>query len=161
MVVTALALGTLGTAFAADGEEHTPEVVGYGGFQHFPGAAKGQVGGAIGRVPDGNSVVFAETSYAPLGFGENVLNFGGGFNFGFRTRIDNLVPYIPVVGGLGPDMVSGGGSSNYVLFGAGFGAHFLGSNWGVRPEFRWQRYQQPETGPTPSCSWPGLFYRFG
>ena len=142
-------------------EKSTTEVVGYGGFQHFPGAAKGQVGGAIGRVPDGNSVVFAETSYAPLGFGENVLNFGGGFNFGFRTRIDNLVPYILVFGGLGRDMVSGGGSSNYVLFGAGFGAHFLGSNWGVRPEFRWQRYQHSGDGANTFVFVAGLFYRFG
>jgi hypothetical protein len=158
MVVTALAFGTLGTAFAADGEEHH----GSGRVRRLPTLPR-RSQGAGGRA-DWARIrwLFAETSYAPLGFGENVLNFGGGFNFGFRTRIDNLVPYILVFGGLGRDMVSGGGSSNYVLFGAGFGErYFLGSNWGVRPEFRWQRYQHFGDGANTFVFVAGLFYRFG
>jgi hypothetical protein len=137
-------------------------VVGYGGFQHFPGKTNGQLGGAIGRVFGGNSVVFAETSYAPLGGGKNLVNFGGGLNFGFPTHLDKLVPYVVVAGGLGRSMVSGGGSSNDVMFAAGFGArYFIGSNWGVRPEVRFQRYQESDGGINTYIFTGGLFYRFG
>ncbi len=155
--VATMTLLTGGTAWAGEGE-----LAGFGGFQHIPDSTKGTVGGAIGRVIGGNSLIFGETSYSPLGYGEKLVTFGGGFQFGIPTRMDKLVPYVVVVGGLGRDMVKGDGSSNSAMFGAGFGArYFLGSHWGVRPEFRWQRYQQTQGGDNTYLFTAGLFYRFG
>jgi hypothetical protein len=155
-----------GVVRAADGEDYKGEVVGYGGFQHFPGSyyylipgtTDAQVGGAVGRVFGGNSVLFGETSYAS---GYKIANFGGGVNFGFRTKLDKVVPYVVVAGGLGRD-TSGSSGSNSAMFAAGFGArYFIGSNWGVRPEFRFQRYQESNGGLNTYVFTAGLFYRFG
>jgi hypothetical protein len=170
-IATASAVWTClagGAVRAAEGEDYKEEVVGYGGFQHFPdipipglfaipGAPHVQVGGAIGRVFGGNSVLFAETSYAPSS-AYKMANFGGGVNFGFPTKFDKLVPYVVVAGGLGRDTTGSG--SNGAMFAAGFGArYFIGSNWGLRPEFRFQRYQ--DRGLNTYVFTAGLFYRVG
>jgi hypothetical protein len=126
---------------AAEGEHYAGEIAGYGGMQHFPGVTKALLGGQIGSIIGKQSLVFVETSYAPLGEGNNLINFGGGLHIGIPTSIEKLVPYFSVVGGLG--RFSGNGeSANRAMYGAGFGArYFVGDRWGVRPEFRWQRYR--------------------
>jgi hypothetical protein len=147
--------------WASDGDNFRGEIAGLGGMQHLPGVTKAMVGGEIGRTISTHSLLFAETSYVPLGFGDKLVNFTGGVNIGFATSMDKLVPYLSVVGGLGRS--SGNGSSeNDATFGIGFGTrYFVGRNWGVRPVFRWQRYQQSAGGVNTYVFTAGLFYRFG
>jgi hypothetical protein len=148
-------------ARAADGEGYRGEIVGIGGLQHAPGVTYGQLGGGVGSTVGRNSLVFLETSYTPEGGGDKLVSFMGGLNIGFATSIDKLVPYVAVVGGLGRDS-DGHGATNSAAFGAGFGArYYIGTNWGFRPEFRWQRYQRSGGGVNSYIFTAGLFYRFG
>ena len=51
MLVATLTFLNGNPAWATEGEDYSGELVGYGGFQHIPGSAKGHAGGAIGRIP--------------------------------------------------------------------------------------------------------------
>src|SRR5436305_14554055 len=64
--------------WAADGDTFRGEIGGFGGMQHLPGATKTVVGGQIGRTIGAHSLLFAETSYVPLGSGDKLVNFMGG-----------------------------------------------------------------------------------
>jgi hypothetical protein len=146
---------------AAEAGSYKAEVTGFGGIHHFPGASKAMVGGAIGGALGTNSQLFVESNYAPLGFGTKLVSFGGGLNIGLGAPAEKLAPYVIVAGGLG--LFSGSGESEKAAsFGAGIGVrYFLGTNWGVRPEFRWQRFQASGGGLNSYLLTAGLFYRFG
>ena len=160
--IFALLIVSSAPVWAADGEGYRGEVIGFGGLQHFPGVTKASLGGAAGVTFAGNSVLFAETSYVPQGEGVKLLNWVGGLNIGFPTRVDRFVPYFTALGGLGRWSGQGAAAANDATFGAGFGArYFLGPRWGVRPEFRWQRYQRAAGGVNSYSFSAGLFYRFG
>lgn len=162
--ITILVLLAVSSAsvWAADGEGYKGEVVGFGGLQHFPGVTKASLGGAVGATFAHNSVLFAETTYAPIGEGVKLLNWVAGVDIGFSTRVDRLVPYFTAFGGLGQWSGNGARAENNATFGAGFGArYFLGPRWGFRPEFRWQRYQEAAGGVNSYSFAAGLFYRFG
>lgn len=175
-LATALAVMTLtlftGTiAKAADGG-YSGEVIGFGGFQHISLIGnKAQFGGAIGYKVGHATQIFGEVSSASLGCsfqsivaydqcGGRVLNLTGGLNIGIPIHSEKTVPYITVLGGLGHFT-----GENDALFGAGGGVRqFIGSNWGVRPEFRWQRYQSfgDQAGGINTYAFSvGLFYQFG
>jgi hypothetical protein len=146
---------------AAEEGSYKAEVTGFGGIQHFPGASKAMVGGAFGGALGKSSQLFVESNYAPLGFGTKLVSFGGGLNIGLGVPAEKLAPYVSVVGGLG--LFSGYGETEKAAsFGAGIGVrYFLGPNWGVRPEFRWQRFQASGGGLNSYVLTAGLFYRFG
>jgi hypothetical protein len=148
---------------AAEGEGYKGEVAGFGGLQHFRDSTKATIGGQIGSTFAGNSMVFVETAYVPsYSEGAKLVNFLGGVNIGFPTRLDKLVPYFGVFGGLGRFSGQGVVSESAASFGLSFGArYFLGPRWGVRPEFRWQRYQESGQGLNSYSFSTGLFYRFG
>ncbi|HYP12686.1 MAG TPA: hypothetical protein VEQ63_02085 [Bryobacteraceae bacterium] len=145
---------------AAEGEEYKSEVAAFTGVQRLPGLTKPMIGGSIGTAVGTNSMLFFEPSYVALGSGVKLVNLLGGLNIGFTTQNPKLVPYLSLVGGLG--RFSGGGESEHdPVYGAGFGVrYFVGSNWGIKPEFRWQRYQAEDGGNTYVFK-AGVFYRFG
>jgi hypothetical protein len=148
-------------ACAAEESSYKGEINGFGGMQHFPGTTKGMLGGTIAAPLGQNSQIFGETSYTPMGEGTKLVNLGGGLDLGFRRSIGKFAPFVTVLGGVG--RLSGfGASEKDATFGAGFGArYFLARNWGVRPEFRWQRYQASGGGVNSYVFRVGLFYRFG
>ena len=146
---------------AGEPERYGGEVDGYAGMQHFPGVTKALLGGAIGKPIGQRSQLFVESGYIPFGGGNKMVNLAGGLNVGLPSGSDTVAPYLTFLGGLGREMGNGAGA-NRVTYGAGFGVrYFLAKQWGIRPEFRWQRYQVAEGGVNSYAFSVGLFYRFG
>jgi hypothetical protein len=167
ILCVAAAMLTAGPCRAAGLESYRNEIGGFGAIQHFGDGAHAMFGGQFGSAIGKRSLIFGETTYTPILFGEKLVSFAGGLNIGLGGS-DRLVPYFSVLGGFarqsgisfaGPDL----GSANMAMFGAGFGTrYFIGSRWGVKPEFRLQRYQgRGGDGGNTFTLGCGLFYRFG
>jgi hypothetical protein len=170
-------------AFADDGKV---EVAGFGG-----GIALGGGGGthAIFGGEAGVRVVqhlrlFGEFAVAPLasaslsGGGvsasasDKLYDIGGGVDYSFGSS-KRVVPYALLAVGVGHEVASGsasgGGisasvsiSSNSVYLGFGGGVRlYAGNNWGVKPEFRFQRYTDSGGSSNSGVFTVGLFYQFG
>jgi hypothetical protein len=135
-----------------------------------------------------NLQVFGEFNYIPLGSASftvdapgvpgssrssaRLLNFGGGALFSFAPSEAKAMPYVAALvgngrasfsasgtGSLGAGSVSGATNSLYA--GAGIGLRYLlGSNWGIRPEFRYHRYLQNGGGNLLTFT-GGVFFQFG
>ena len=174
-------------AFAQDGKV---EVAGFGGGLAMTGAGVNALAGGSGdvRVTD-NLRVFGEFTYSPLSSlaasaaneasaltGVNVtahvklFDFGGGIDYSFGSS--KVRPYALVALGVGHtsvsatatvDGVSGTGSSStdsaYVGVGGGVRI-YAGQNWGIKPEFRYQRYGG-SLASNSAVFTVGLFYQFG
>jgi len=151
----------MGCAFpvhAQDDNSAKGEAAAFIGTQHLPGTTNPTFGGSIGVNFGSRFLLFAEPSYVPQGGGDHIINLLGGIDYSFPTPVKKLVPFFDVVGGLGRSPLDG----NATTFGAGFGTrYFLGDRWGIKPEFRWQRYQQVAGGSNAYLFRFGVFYQFG
>jgi hypothetical protein len=183
--VSCLLAGTLlfsASAFA-DGKG---EVAGFGGGIAIAGGVGVHplFGGSAGfRVVD-HLRIFGEFSYAPLASAslsvsgvsatgtDKLYNFGGGVDYSFGSS-KRVVPYILGAVGVGHESASAtaGASgvsfsasltSNSVYLGAGGGLRiYAGNNWGIKPEFRYQRYTSSGGGSNSADFTVGVFYQFG
>ena len=105
-----------------------------------------------------------------------MLNYGGGLHFRVPTGTSKVEPYFVTSFGYGHQSVTGNGSANYqgtpvsvsmdlsqgnayVGFGGGL-RYFVGHRWGVKPEFRYQKYFGDGAGSIITAS-GGLFLQFG
>jgi len=159
-VITLAAILAATGARAAD-EDYKGEVTGIASLQHFPSGGEGFVGGDIDFSLGRRNSLFSETTYAPLGPSDKLLNFLGGLRIGLPVRSARIVPYVSAFGGMSRYTIENV-SQNWATFGAGFGARcLLSRHWGVRPEFRWQRYQEPIRAVNSYGLTMGVFYRFG
>ena len=107
---------------------------------------------------------------------QKLYNFGGGVEYGFGSST-RAVPYVLGAIGIGHSALTGTGtgsmgsvrasadiseSSNALYFGGGGGIRlYAGQHWGIKPEFRYQRYQQSEGGGNTFVYTVGLFFQFG
>ena len=183
--VAAITLGCATQTWASGGE-----VAVFGGGIAFSGGggSHGMAGGSVGANVSDKIHIFGEASYVPLGssnFGGSysgisvsskasakMLQFGGGLQYLFAEKDAKLAPYLTAVAGdarqtfsasssaAGVSVTSSGSSSTlYVGGGAGL-RYSVGSNWGIRPEIRYQRYLQNGGGGAFSFVL-GAFFQFG
>lgn len=105
-----------------------------------------------------------------------LYNFGGGFDYSFGSST-RAVPYVLGVIGIGHSAIAATGvgtmgtvratadlseSSNAVYYGGGGGIRlYAGPHWGIKPEFRYQRYQDSGGGVNTFAYTVGLFFQFG
>jgi hypothetical protein len=106
-----------------------------------------------------------------------LYDFGGGVDFSFRRGSSKAAPYLIAAAGLGHQSLSATGvgvmgtsratvdyseSANAAHFGVGGGIRlYAGRNWGIKPEFRYQRYQSSEGNNNALFYTVGLFFQFG
>lgn len=127
------------------------DVAGNAGFSNLPGADGNNhinFGGSAGVNLSPRVTLLGECAYMPMGSLEGV-----GFNtqlFGVATRFNlggsrHAVPYVLV--GFGFDRLNGsesgvsvGANGSYAAVGGG-ASLYLNKNWGIRPEFRWERQE--------------------
>ena len=100
-----------------------------------------------------------------------LIDFGGGVDYSFGSS-KRVVPYVLGVVGVGHLAVSatatidgqtgsGSASNDSVYLGAGAGVRiFAGQSWGIKPEFRYQRYGG-SIASNSAVFTVGLFYQFG
>jgi opacity protein-like surface antigen len=96
---------------------------------------------------------------------EHVQHYGGAVRYNLLSKT-RIVPYL--VGGVGGARGSGDNftSVNGYDFSAGGGVSFyIGHNWGVRPEFRYMRFEFSAGGTTVGSNAPAesgsVFYQWG
>jgi hypothetical protein len=173
------------SALRAAGDEDTKaEVTVFGGGFHFgSGGTHPALGGYFGFNAFTRVQLFAEAGYVPLGsYGtslagvsasgsDRLFNVGGGALANIGPRSSKAAPYILAAVGDGHQSISGSGtvagygfsssaSSNSIYAGAGAGVRVhIGDSWGIRPEFRYQRYVQ-NGGANGVMFTVGLFYGF-
>jgi hypothetical protein len=98
----------------------------------------------------------------------DMMGYGGAVRFNLVSK-GKVVPYGLFGGGGARLTASESGasvSSNGAYFGAGGGVSlFLGKNWGVRPEFRYNRFHYSFEGVTGDtnvlAATGGIFFQFG
>jgi hypothetical protein len=103
----------------------------------------------------------------------NLANFGGGVDYSIGAS-RRVVPYIVSAVGVGhfyaKGSASGDGTSasvsfsvaNDVYYGIGGGARvYLGKHWGIKPEFRYQRYNGTLLHANSFISTVSFFWRSG
>ena len=104
----------------------------------------------------------------------NLANYGAGFDYGFGSS-KKVIPYVVAAGGVGHFFASGAGTgsngvsasvsipvANDGYLGVGGGLRlFIGSNWGVKPEFRFQRYFDSGGSLNTYVYSAGIFWEFG
>ena len=186
LLVAASILCFAAPIWAADGE-----VSATGGVNTMDGGVgtHGLYGGNAGFRFDGRVYVFGEGNWAQLASvteqssssGTNITangavdlaSFGGGFDYSFGSS-RRIVPYIVTAAGIGHFYAKGSGSgggvsatvsfpvTNDAYYGFGGGARiFFGPKWGIKPEFRYQRYQGSLLTVNSYISTVSLFFRFG
>lgn len=138
-----------------------------------------RVFGELGYAPLGKA------SFAGNIEGVNVMsvasaklyNFGGGIDYSFGSSKSKAAPYVVAALGVGHQSLSatgvaGSGTSrvtvdlsdsvNAVYFGVGGGVRlYAGKSWGIKPEFRYQRYHAADGSNNSALYTVGLFYQFG
>ena len=128
-------------------------------------------GGSAGYNLSENISVLGEFQYIPEGsfdkVSANTQLYGGLMRYSFgRGRV---APYVLVGGGgsrgsLGTSGLSVSVNGGYVGFGGGASV-FLGKNWGIRPEFRYNDVFFSAAGTTSSAGMyqatGGVFFQFG
>ena len=141
------------------------------------GGTHALVGGGVSGMVGDKAAVFGEFNYVPLGdyglssshvkVSSNALLVGGGVRAYIPTGRENVRLYVPVAGGLLRIAASASGfglkmsdgvNGGYV--GAGIGAE-IGQKFGVRPEFRYNRYQISGGGSNVMSASVSVFYKFG
>ena len=104
----------------------------------------------------------------------NLANIGGGIENGFGSS-KRIVPYFVTAGGVGHFYAKGSGSSssggsvtvslpiaNTAYFAAGGGfRYYAGKHWGIKPEFRYQRYENSLLQANTATYTAGVFWQFG
>jgi hypothetical protein len=162
-----------------------------GGTAITGGGVNPLVGGSAGYQVIDHLQIFGEFSVAPLASvaaaaasqasaltgvsvtaKETLYNYGGGMDFSFGSS-KKVVPYVVMAVGVGHFSASatatvggvsgsGSASSNSVYLGAGGGVRiYAGDHWGIKPEFRYQRYTDSGGGLNSANFTVGLFYQFG
>ena len=174
-------------AFADDGKV---EVAGFGGGTTIAGGVgtHAVVGGSASIRVIEHLHIFGEFSLVPLASTslsdsstgvtvnahgtDRLYNFGGGVDYGFGSS-KRVVPYVLVAAGVGHESASATATasgysatvnmtSNSVYLGVGGGVRlYAGDHWGVKPEFRFQRYTASSGGSNSAVFTVGLFYQFG
>jgi hypothetical protein len=161
---------------------HSGEVAGTVGYDHtnyYPpdGPTSTHFFGASGGYNVIPAItVLGEYKYDPLGSynlgvgpsGVHAQLYGGAVRFNFRPS-SKIVPYSVVGGGGYRFTVSSSGSGisingSYVNFGGGASV-YLGKNWGVRPEVRYERQQFSSEGLNIDANvvvaYGSIFYQWG
>jgi hypothetical protein len=169
-------IGSSITATAAEGAKG--EVAGYfGGSWVTDAGSHVAVGGEGGVNVVDRLNLFGEVNFIPMGqngVSAHTVNFGGGAHINILpgTSSSKVQPYALGVAGVGHSAESysysdpwlsynASASSNSFYFGFGGGMRcYIGRNWGVRPEFRYQRYTQ-HGGANSIAYTAGVFYQFG
>jgi hypothetical protein len=131
-------------------------------------------GGGSGMIGD-KAAVFGEFNYIPVFSGRasdnsmsaKAIQAGAGVRVFIPTGNSNVKLYIPATGGLvrisaseGSDSGSASISRTGGYFGFGLGSE-IGEKFGVRPEFRYTRYQVSGVGVNGISVSASIFYRFG
>jgi hypothetical protein len=188
--VSAVPAGLFLYATFAFAEGRRVEVAGYGGgITVTDGGVNPLVGGSAGvRVYD-HLRVFGDFNFSPLSSLANsvqreigqpgisakarLYNYSGGVNYSFGSEKSRVVPYVMALVGAthftagatgmaGKTPITVSMSQNMLLAGAGGGVRlYAGNNWGVKPEFRYQRYGNSEGSDHSMVFSVGLFYQFG
>jgi len=128
-------------------------------------------GGSGGFNLSENMAVLGEFQYIPEGsydkVSANTQLYGGLFRYSFGKA--RVAPYVLVGGGgsrgsLGTSGLSVSVNGGYVGFGGG-ASIYLGKNWGIRPEFRYNDVFFTAAGTTASArmyqATGGVFFQFG
>jgi len=128
-------------------------------------------GASAGYNLSENIAVLGEYQYVPEGSYEGVTVktqfYGGTIRYAYGNS--KFSPYILVSGGGVGTTASEQGESvsvngSYIAFGGGVSI-FLGKNWGIRPEFRYNDLFSTSGGTTTTQGVPqitgGLFFQFG
>lgn len=164
------------------------EVAGYGGGLSMDGGigTHSMFGGQAGIRFAHHFQVFGEgnltqllsttesTSTTTATAKAKLANYGGGFEVGLGSG-RKLSPYFVTAAGVGRIYVTGSGSStsgatvnlslpvtNMAYYGVGGGFRFyLGKNWGIKPEVRYQRYQNSLYSANAATYAVGLFWHSG
>ncbi len=179
VVLPALFLVVLSAPVRAQVLAHSGEVAGTVGYSHTsydkpngPTANHPFYDGSGGYNVTPYITVLGEYKYYSLGTvgvsSNHAQNYGGAVHFNFRPS-GKVVPY-GVVGGGGYRFTSSGGGLSitgtgyYVNFGGGV-SYYLGKNWGVRPEFRYERqaftYDTLDISANVVDASGSIFYQFG
>jgi hypothetical protein len=173
------------SAFADDGKV---EVAGFGGGTTIADGVgtHAMVGGSAGIRVVEHLHIFGEFSLVPLASAslsdssagvtahgtDRLYNFGGGMDYGFGSS-KRVVPYVVAAVGVGHESASATAAasgtsvtvsmtSNSVYLGFGGGVRlYAGNHWGVKPEFRYQRYTNSGGSSNSAVFTVGLFYQFG
>lgn len=168
------------------------EVSGFGGAMTFSGGVgtHGAAGaGAAYRFGD-NIHLFGDFSYTTLASQTassggvtatgtaKLASFGGGFDYSFGSSDSKLRPYVTASLGVGHFYATGSGPgvnvslgiANEFYTGLGGGVRlYVGKNWGIKPEVRYQRYFNGQSsllgggigGISAVLYTGGIFYQFG
>lgn len=128
-------------------------------------------GGSAGYNASENIAVLGEFQFIPegsySGVTENTQLYGGLLRYSFGTG--NVAPYLLVGGGGSRGSLGASGESvsvngGYIGFGGG-ASIFLGKNWGIRPEVRYNDVFFSAGGTTSSARMyqvtGGIFFQFG
>ena len=151
-----------GTAAASD------EVAGYFGGATLSGGGGSHpaIGAAIAANTNRVLQLLGEINYVPTGspgFSASLVDFDGGIQIRFRVPRTKVEPYALGVIGLGHFSASAGSFSsttNSFFYGLGGGfRYFVGRNWGLRPELRFQKYTSSGGGHLGMYT-VGVFYQF-
>jgi hypothetical protein len=135
----------------------------FGEFSYAPGA-----GASVSGTSSG--VSFQATA------SEKLYNYGGGVDYSFG-RSERVVPYMLVALGAGRLSASGSGTAssgantanvnlstavNGFNYGVGGGVRiYAGKHWGIKPEFRYQRFTASAGSQNEMYFTGGVFYQFG
>ena len=141
---------------------HSGDAAGYGGYVNVGsgGGNHAYFGGSGGYNLAPSVTVFGEYSYVPLPDSAHVQLYGGGARFNFLTST-KVVPYAVAAFGGGHGSIDGAsGNGWYAGFGGG-ASIFCGKNWGVRPEYRYERVESSGSGVNNSVIVGGVFYQWG
>lgn len=171
------------TAFAQGG---AGEIAVFGGGTALSagGGTHALVGASAGVRVSGGLRIFGEFGLVPLAAinesyeginasaTDRLYNFGGGLDYSFGSS-KTVVPYVLGAAGLSHQSVSAtanssgfsatvGMAANSAYFGGGAGVRlYIGQKWGVKPEVRYQRYQNSGGSANAADFTVGLFYEFG
>ncbi|MGA9069101.1 MAG: outer membrane beta-barrel protein [Terracidiphilus sp.] len=128
-------------------------------------------GGSAGYNLSENIAVLGEYQYVPEGSFDTVTwktqFYGGALRYAYGSS--KFSPYVLIGGGGVATTLSSGNESasvsgEYIAFGGGVSI-FLGKNWGIRPEFRYNDLFSSSNGTTTTQGVPqltgGLFFQFG
>jgi hypothetical protein len=144
------------------------EVLGYFGGATVSGGVGSHpaLGVAVGANTNRVMQLFAQLNYVPTGSGGvsgYIVDFGGGLELRFRIPHTKVAPYGLATIGLGHAHASAGNfsaSDNSFFYGLGGGfRYYVGRNWGLRPELRFQKYTGQGRGHLALYT-VGVFYQF-
>ena len=148
--VVVMGMFVMGSALQA-AEPGIGEVSGFAGIVSIRdgGGTHGNFGGTMGANLGRFVHLFGEVSYMSTGKGTyatpggRLMNYGGGVQIRIPTGEARIEPYGLLTFGYGRSKgdYSSSNSTHNAYNGAGGGARvFIGRRWGIKPEFRIQKY---------------------